>query len=557
MMIRLVALIACAFGTTFGFHNTASGATPARPNVVIILADDMGFSDLGCYGSEIPTPNIDSLAANGLRFTQFYNSARCSPTRAALLTGLDPHQAGVGVLANDAKPDGTSSAPPDAGPGYIQHLNDRCLTLAEALRPAGYRPYMVGKWHVGAFGAQQWPLGRGFERWYGVLAGTVSYFKPDTARPLFDGAKPLPPPEDPNYYTTDAFGDHAVQYLREHPADAPFFLYLAFNAPHYPLHARKDDIAKFVGRYRAGWDRLRVERFERQRKLGLFDRSVQLSPRDPSVRAWDTLTEQQKTELDYRMAVYAAQVYRLDLNVGRVLATLREKRALENTLILFLSDNGASNEPGPDLGGGAFENINDPAKRGQGGANGSTYGAAWANLSNTPFRRFKAMLHEGGISAPLIAHWPAGLKTKPGSIASTPAYLTDIMPTLLELSGAKYPGEFRGQRPFPLEGQSLAPVFQNGTRPTREWFYWEQYNNRAVRRGTWKAVSPANANGTWELYDLSRDRTELHDVASQHPATVAELTAAWDRWANSHQVLPKRIGGGDASPPAAKKKKKK
>ncbi len=519
----------------------APAAGPARkPNIIVFLADDMGFSDLGCYGSEIPTPNIDALAAGGLRFNQFYNSARCSPTRAALLTGLDPHQAGVGVLANDARPDGTSSAPPDAGPGYIQHLNDRCVTLAEVLRPAGYHTYMAGKWHVGAFGTPQWPLGRGFDRFYGVLAGTVSYFKPQAPRPLIDGDRPLPPPEDPNFYTTDVFTDHALRFLSEQKDRAPFFLYFAFNAPHYPLHARKDDIAKFVGRFRAGWDTLRHERHARQRTLGLFGKDVELSPRDDTVRAWDKLTDDQKTQLDYRMAVYSAMVHRLDLNVGRVAAALRERGELENTLILFLSDNGASNEPGTDLGGGAFANINDPLKRGQGGAKGSTYGAGWANLSNTPFRRFKSRLHEGGISAPLIAHWPAGLKTKPGSLTDSPAYITDIMPTVLELTGAKYPEEFRGQRPFTLEGSSLAPIFRTGTRPAREWFFWEQYNNRAVRRGNWKAVLPADSKGNWELYDLARDRTELHDVAKQNPAIVQELVAAWERWANTHQVLPKK-----------------
>ncbi len=519
----------------------ARAAAPARPNIIIFLADDMGFSDLGCFGSEIPTPHLDALAKGGLRITQFYNSARCSPTRSALLTGLDPHQTGVGVLANDATPEGGSSAPADAAPGYIQHLNDRCVTLAEVLKPAGYGTYMTGKWHVGAFGTHQWPQGRGFDRYYGVLAGTVSYFSPDKERPLVDGDKMLPPPKDPNFYTTDVFTDHALTFLREHDAKKPFFLYLAFNAPHYPLHARKADIEKFVGHYRAGWDKLREERFARQRSLGLFDATVKLSPRDETVRAWDKLTEEQKKQSDYRMAVYAAQIYRLDLSVGRVVAQLREKGQLDNTLILFLSDNGASNEPGPDLGGGDFANINDAAKRGQGGKKGSTYGAAWANLSNTPFRHFKSMLHEGGINAPFIAHWPAGLKTKPGAIVHTPAYLTDIMPTVLEVSGAKYPATFRGQAPFALEGASLVPVFQTGTRPAREWFYWEQYENRAVRRGNWKAVRPAETKGGWELYDLAKDRTEQNDLAAKNPQIVADLTAAWDRWANSHQVLPKKI----------------
>lgn len=549
-MIRPLLLLALPLA----FSLAVPAAQPSKPNIVVILADDMGFSDLGCYGGEIPTPHLDSLAMGGLRFTQFYNSARCSPTRAALLTGLDPHQTGVGVLANDAKPGGGSSAPPDAGPGYIQHLNDRCVTLAEVLRPAGYHTYMTGKWHVGAFEQAQWPMGRGFDRFYGVLAGTVSYFKPAAPRPAFDGNQPLPMPEDPNYYTTDVFTDHALRFLREQKDQAPFFLYLAFTAPHYPLHARPEDITKFVGRYRAGWDQLRAERHARQQQLGIIGRDVPLSPRDPSVRAWDTLNEEQKTQLDYRMAVYAAQVYRLDLNVGRLLAELRQRNALDNTLVLFLSDNGASNEPGPDLGGGDFANINDPMKRGQGGANGSTYGAGWANLSNTPFRRYKAMLHEGGIVTPLIAHWPAGLKTKPGSLTAAPGYLTDLMPTLLEVAGAKYPATFGGKAPFPLEGKSLVPVFQTGTRPAREWFFWEQYGNRAVRRGDWKAVSPADSGGKWELYDLARDRTESRNLAADRAELVQELSTAWERWAWSHQVLPKTTDGGTAVKKAKKKK---
>lgn len=558
-MLRIFSLSLSALFLGAAFPaSPALAATPSKPNIVIFLADDMGFSDLGCFGGELETPNLDALASRGLRFTQFYNSARCSPTRAALLTGLDPHQTGVGVLANDARPGGGSSAPADAGPGYIQYLNDRCVTLAEVLKPAGYRTYMTGKWHIGAFEQSQWPLGRGFERFYGVLAGTVSYFRPSEPRPLLEGSNRLPAPTDPNYYTTDAFGDHAVTYLREHDARTPFLLYFAFNAPHYPLHARQADIAKFVGRFRAGWDKLREERFARQRKMGLFDHTVQLSPRDESVRAWDTLTAEQKTQLDYRMAVYAAMVYRMDLNVGRVVTTLRERGMLENTLILFLSDNGASAEPGPDLGGGDFANINDPEKRGQGGKDGSTYGAGWANLSNTPFRRFKTRLHEGGIATSMIAHWPAGIKTKPGTITAVPAYLTDVMPTVLEVTGASYAAPTAKRDAgalFPLEGSSLVPVFTTGIRPTREWFFWEQYDNRAVRRGNWKAVSPAESNGQWELYNLDTDRTELRNVAAQNPNLVEELSAAWTKWANTHQVLPKSTGVRDESAPKKKKKK--
>lgn len=518
-----------------------AGAQP-RPNIVVILADDMGFSDLGCYGSEIPTPHLDTLAASGLRFSQFYNTARCSPTRAALLTGLHPHQAGMGTLGEDPG----KRAAPNAAPGYQEFLNDRCLTLAEALKPAGYRSYLSGKWHLGYHDKAKWPRQRGFDRFYGLLSGASSYFGPEDPRGLSLDNELLPTPTDPNFYLTDAFTDHALQFLGEHPAESPFFLYLAFTAPHWPLHARPDDIEKFVGRYRAGWDQLRAERFARQKEQGVIPIHTVLSPRDDAVRAWDELTVEQQTQLDYRMAVYAAQVHRMDHNVGRVVAHLRERGQLDNTLILFLSDNGACAEPYSDLGGGSFPAINRSGARGPGGKaakgeGGSAYGTGWANASNTPFRRYKSRLHEGGIAAPLIAHWPAGLRTKPGSVTASPAYLTDILPTALELSGATYPAVKDGKPLTPLAGYSLAPVFTTGTRPEPAAFFWEQYRNKAVRRGSWKAVQTAEAEGAdaWELYDLLRDPTELNNLAAEHPERLAALVADWRAWAETHAVLPK------------------
>lgn len=518
----------------------AIAAPASRPNIVLIMADDMGFSDIGCYGSEIPTPNLDALARNGLRFTQFYNTARCSPTRAALLTGLDPHSAGMGTLAEDPG----KRAPANAAPGYQEYLNDRCVTIAEALRPAGYRSYMAGKWHLGYHGQEKWPLQRGFDRYYGIIAGAASYLAPKEPRGLTRDNTPLPTPTNAGYYTTDAFTDHAVTFLREHTGDAPFFLYLAFNAPHWPLHARAEDIAKFKGKYRAGWDRLRTERHARQVAAGIVEKNWPLTPRDDGARAWDELTPAQQEQLDYRMAVYAAQVHRMDWNIGRVVEALKAQGRLEQTLIFFLSDNGACAEPYTDLGGGAFTAINDPGAAGLGAKNatgpgGSSYGTGWANASNTPFRRYKSRLHEGGISTPLIAHWPAGLKAAAGSLTRTPGYLTDILPTVLEVAGATYPKERDGKSLTPLAGRSLAPVLRGGTLPPDRWFFWEQYGNRAVRHGQWKAVQPAEKDSPWELYDLAADRTELKDLAAREPERLRALTDAWQAWAETHQVLPK------------------
>ena len=536
MRLVLVSLLCAA---AFPAVTLAAAPTPPRPNIVVILADDMGFSDLGCYGGEIPTPHLDALAKNGLRFTQFYNTARCSPTRAALLTGLHPHQAGMGTLAEDPG----KRAPANAASGYREVLGRDAVTLAEVLRPAGYRTYLAGMWHLGYHGQEKWPLARGFERFYGLISGASSYLAPTEPRGLTLDQTPLPAPDSKDYYTTDAFTDHALQFLAAQRDDQPFFLYLAFTAPHWPLHARDEDIRKFVGRYRGGWDRLRAQRFARQRELGVVPAHAQLSPRDDGARAWDSLTAEEQTQLDYRMAVYAAQVHRMDHNVGRLVAQLRARGQLDRTLILFLSDNGGCAEPYIDVGGGAFSAVNQPAAAGAGGRNagpnGSSYGTGWANASNTPFRRYKSRLHEGGIATPLIAHWPAGLKTTPGATTAAPGYLTDVMPTALELSGAAYPTEFAGHKIQPLVGRSLAPLFRGGELPGDRWLYWEQYNNKAVRHGSWKAVQPAEADSPWELYNLAADPTELNNLAAAQPEKLRELTAAWDTWARTHRVLPK------------------
>jgi arylsulfatase len=401
----------------------------SRPNIIVILMDDMGYSDIGCYGGEINTPNIDKLAKEGLRFTQFYNTARCCPTRASLLTGLYPHQTGIGWMTNDPGDKQDVERPY----GYEGFLNRDCVTIAEAVQDAGYHTYMAGKWHLGYHKKEYWPLQRGFERYYGIISGATSYLKPHGDRSLTLDNNPVEPEGD-NYYTTDAFTNYAIRFIKEQKDNKPFFLYLAYNAPHWPLHAKQQDIQKYVGKYIKGWDSLRQERYKRQLEMGIIKEQWQLSDRDPGVRAWDALTEEQKRQLDYRMAVYAAQIDCADQNIGKVVDTLKGMGKFDNTLILFLSDNGGCAEPYKDLGGGEFKRINDPNVWGS-----VSYGQGWANVSNTPFRLFKVRMHEGGISTPLIAHWPAQIKDQKGKLTDHCGYLIDIMPTILDVSGATYP----------------------------------------------------------------------------------------------------------------------
>ncbi len=529
-------LLALCVGSIISLPLTADD----RPNLVLILSDDMGWSDIQPYGGEIETPALQRLANNGLRFTQFYNNARCSQTRASLLTGLVSHQTGMGMLAETP----TAPGPADADFGYHRYLNRNCVTIAEALKPAGYHTYMSGKWHLGYHEEDRWPRQRGFDRFYGIVAGASSYFRPAGPRGLTLDNSPLPEPTG-DYYTTDAFTDYALEFIDTTPEDEPFFLYLAYNAPHWPLHAREEDIAKFVGRYRTGWDLLRATRWERQIAAGLVDPSWGLSQRDDGARAWSKLTPEQITKLDYFMAVYAAMVHRMDHNMGRLVDHLETKGELDNTLIVFLNDNGACAEPYNDLGGGTMASINDPRAEGSGPRkkieNGSAIGTGWANAGNTPFRRYKSRLYEGGISTPAIMHWLDGIKTSPGTITRAKGYVTDIMPTFLELADATYPSDHDGGEIKPLYSESLTPVFEGDTRDTHEWMFWEHYRDRAVRKGDWKILGKIG-DDNWELYDLTTDRTESIDLADRHPKLVAEMAAAWESWAWSHDVLPNRRG---------------
>jgi arylsulfatase len=496
----------------------ADAPKSVQPNIAVILVDDMGFSDIGCYGSEIPTPNLDRLAAGGLRFTQFYNTGRCCPTRASLLTGLYSHQAGVGHMTQDRGED-----------GYRGDLNARCVTIAEVLRSAGYRTAMAGKWHVTKFvdasdvtKKHNWPLQRGFDHYFGIIQGAADYFCP---KPLTLENENVQPGE--GFYSTDAFVDHALQFISQGDKRKPFFLYLAFNAPHFPLMAPADEIAKFRGKYKIGWDALRQQRRARQIELGIVDKAWPLSPRPQEVSAWDSLPAEQQDRFDHIMAIYAAVVSHMDTAVGRLVDSLRQRGEIDNTLLFFLSDNGANAESGPN---GRLEGA-------QPGATGSTVfeGQSWATLSNTPLRRYKHFNHEGGIATPLIVHWPARIKT-PGELRSQPGHLIDLMATCVDVARAAYPKEFGGRAIQPMEGKSLVPALDN--RPIqRDALYWEHEGNAAIRVGDWKLVR-LGRNGPWELYNLKTDRTELHDLASTQADLAAQLAAKWDAWAVRAHVKP-------------------
>jgi len=520
-----------------------------QPNVVLILNDDMGYSDIGCYGGEIDTPTLDRLAANGLRFSQFYNTARCSPSRASMLTGLHPHQTGVGILTYDSGPE-----------GYAGNLNHRCVTIPQVLKAAGYRTYMSGKWHVASnlkTPTDTWPLQRGFDEFYGTIIGAGSFYDPNT---LTRGNTNVEheAQQDPGFFYTDAISDQAVEYIERHARDhagRPFFTYVAYTAPHWPLHAHDDDIAKYKGRFDAGWDRLREQRLDRLVQSGILNEHWKLSPRDPTQPPW-TEQQQEAAMRDWLlrcMEVYAAQVDRMDQGIARIVAALERTGQLDDTLLVFLSDNGARAEDIPEdvtvdelvdklmiarrtTRTGEPVHFGNDIGRMPGPENTyQSYGTAWANLSNTPFRLYKHWIHEGGISTPLIVHWPNGFADR-GAVRHVPGYLPDIMATIVEATGASYPSTFEGHAIDALEGRSLVPAFDDGTieRPP---MFWEHEGNAAVRIGKWKLVK--NYPLPWELYDMEADRTELHDLAAHHPDRVADMAAQYDEWAKRCGVIPR------------------
>lgn len=504
-------------------HPTEDTA-PAHPNVLVILADDLGYSDIGCYGGEIDTPNLDRLGRGGVRASAFYNTARCSPSRASLLTGLHPHQAGIGILTEPLAPYG----------GYPGSLNPAALTIAERLRTAGYATCLSGKWHLTSNTQEPgdaWPTRRGFDEFYGIIPGADSYFHPQN---LWHNESRLPVP-DKDFYLTDALSEHAARFIGFH-TDRPFFVYLSYTAPHWPLHAAEEDVERYVERYLTGWDELRAARHDRLRREGLLGEDDSLSERDPTRPAW-TVVEHKEWEAR-RMATYAAMVERMDAGIGRVLQAVERTGRAEQTLVIFLSDNGASAEDlPPSISPHFFKRQPSHTPSGEPMAIGNepdipsgppntytSYGRSWANLSNAPFRLYKRWVHEGGIATPLIVSWPAG-ELADGGTMHVPFQLTDIVPTLAEATGIGEAGS----------GISMLPALR-GDATTDHPLFWEHVGNAAMRDGCWKLVREADR--PWELYDLTTDRAEARDLAAQYPDVVRRMETAWQTWAKEVGVIP-------------------
>lgn len=534
-----------------------------RPNIIVILVDDMGYSDIGCFGSEIQTPNLNELARNGTRNTQMYNCARCCPTRASMLTGLYPHQAGVGHMVENR---GTRA--------YQGYLRDDCVTIAEALKAGGYQTMMSGKWHVGGPykpsepaswepGAPEhpMPLNRGFDRFFGTLEGAGSFFHPYTVMEgtAEDGWQFLAGDEgqiqEMDFYYTDAISDKACQMIEaatHHNApqqEAPFFLYMAHTAPHWPLHALPEDIAKYEGLYRqGGWDALRTARHEELNGLGILEATWEITPRDEKSRPWESVAD--KDWEDLRMAIYAAQIDRMDQGIGRVIDTLKTQGVFDNTLILFLSDNGGCAEFLAEDGAGAQRYAyhtadgapirigNIPELRPGGPDTFMSYDLPWANASNSPFRLYKHWVHEGGIATPLIAHWPDSIP--PGQIVHEPTHVIDIMATCLDVSGVAYPDEYDGRTIQPLVGESLAPLLRGENWTREQPIFWEHEGNRAVRWQEWKLVS--KHPGEWEFYNMQADRTELNDLFEQDKDRASGFVRQYNAFAERCEVRPWPLG---------------
>ncbi len=536
MLFRVVVVMVLSVVASAGY-----GDSP-RPDLIIIMADDMGWSDIGCYGGEIKTPHLDALAAEGVRLSQFYNTARCCPTRASLLTGLYAHQAGVGHMDYDGGSD-----------GYRGELSRKTATIAEHLSGAGYHTYMSGKWHVTrnkGKGKQRiepkkrtnWPIDRGFQHFFGTIHGGGSYYDPVT---LTRQDRYLPAPEG-DYHYTDAISEEAVRFIEQHAEQAaadPMFMYVSYTAPHWPLHARPADIERVEGRYRDGWDAMREARFKRLREMGLIDEAWDLSPRDSRIKAWDQTPNHPWQER--RMEVYAAQVEQLDRGIGRIVKALKESGRLQNTLLMFLADNGGCAEeitsnwksltiPEKTRDGREVKNGNNPKMMPGPEVTYQSYGLPWANASNTPFLLYKHHVHEGGIASPLIAHWPVGLSGR-GVIHEGPGHVIDLVSTCLDAAGAQPAREMAGVSLMPIEGISLLPILR-GEPATDRPIFWEHEGNRAMRLGRWKLV--ARHKQPWKLFDMVTDRTELNDLAATRPQLTRALQATYQQWALRAQVRP-------------------
>ncbi|UCF98536.1 MAG: arylsulfatase [Spirochaetaceae bacterium] len=513
-----------------------------RPNIVLILVDDMGYSDIESFGSEIATPNLTHISSKGIRFTQMYNCARCCPSRASLLTGLYPHQAGIGHMTTDL-----------GQPAYRGYLNDRCVTIAEALRNHGYRTLLVGKWHVGGSyaarrpetwssgdGGHPTPLRRGFERFYGILTGCCSYFFPHTLMQQDQFVRV----EEEKFYLTDAISTTASGFIREYArGENPFFLFVSYTAPHWPLHALPEDIALYEGRYDSGWDAVRQQRYERLASMKIIDEKWRLSPRDKRALQWEHAPHREWEA--QRMAVYAAQIHRMDQGVGQIVAALGETGVEENTLLFFLSDNGGCaeflKEDGfvqdllyPTRKGEIVRAGNFPGVRPGGEETYMSYDLPWANASNTPFRLYKHWVHEGGIATPMIVTWP--LHTLEPGIVQAPAHVIDIMATCLDAAGATYPTEFEGNSISSLEGESLLPAVCGKSWSRERPIYWEHEGNCALRDKDWKLVR--KYPGSWELYNLERDRTEQENLIDREPVLATRMIKEWSHWAERCGVVP-------------------
>lgn len=530
-------------GTGRGF-----AAVKRQPNIILILADDLGYSDLGCYGGEIATPNLDRLAANGLRMTQLYNTARCCSTRASLLTGLYAHQAGVGAMMAD-----------NGLPGYRGFLTDRCVTVPTVLREAGYQTFLSGKWHLQGKGNPDCiPTNRGFDEFYGCFKAYASFYRPDIYVRL---PEDRPQPDyGADFYATDAITDYALKFMDQaREKSDPYFLYLAYNAPHFPLHAPKALIDKYVPVYEQGWDAIRAERHARMSRMGIIKTGFGLSPRghvakvpernrdsayyDKQIPAWASLPADRRADLTRRMATYAAMVEIMDRNIGRVIGDLKRHDELEDTLLVFLSDNGACAEWDPH---GFDDNPYPKNKLHRGdrlagmGQKGTfhSYGTGWANACNTPFRLYKHYNHEGGISSPFILHWPARMKRR-GEIDRQPAHLIDLSAMLIELGHGAYPKRWNDKPILPLPGTSLTPVIDGKQLPSRPIFF-EHEGNRAVRLGKWKIVW-TNYEKRWELYNIDADRSELNDLAGSFSGRVKKMDTLWRDWAAQNFVQTARV----------------
>lgn len=527
-----------------------------RPNIILMMADDMGYSDIGCYGGVINTPVLDGLAENGLRFTQFYNTARCCPTRASLLTGLYQHQAGVGHMMNDRGTD-----------AYRGDLSQNAVTIAEVLKQAGYATYLSGKWHVTPYlpaeinpPKHNWPLQRGFDKFFGTILGAGSFYDPCS---LTENNEYTAPDED--FYYTDAISENAVKFIEEHEGDDPFFMYVSYTAAHWPMHAKPEDIAKYKGKFDAGWDELRRIKYDRMLEMGLIPSETQLSEKD-NIPDWEDADS--KEWYSALMEVYAAMVDCMDQGIGDIMQALEKKDLKDNTLVIFLQDNGGCaeefgfrSEIGPHHRD-VLPDVKKPMKTeefqtemvpkytrdgrpvltGIGLKPGGDdtylgYGKPWANASNSPFRMYKHWVHEGGISTPLIVHWPAGIAAQ-NELIHEPGHLIDIMATCIDVAETEYPQTFNGNTITPLEGVSLTPTFTQEKLPSRP-IFWEHEGNKAVRLANYKLVSRWNkeAEYNWELYDLKSDRSETIDLLKQMPDKAKEMESLWKAWAKKAGVL--------------------